>query len=88
MPKTPPLPTTTDADTAAQTAPASYEAAAQELETLVRQMEGGQLPLDQLLNGYARGAFLLNFCRDKLQALEQQIHIIDQGQLKPWQDRN
>ena len=36
--------------------PVSYEAAMQELEALTLKMESGQLPLDQLLSGYARGA--------------------------------
>ena len=35
-------------------APVSYEAALQELETLVARLESGQLPLDQLLTGYQR----------------------------------
>ena len=65
-------------------APASYEAATAELDQLVRQMESAQLPLDQLLSSYQRGAFLLQFCQSKLQALEQQVNIIDNGQMKPW----
>ncbi len=64
--------------------PASYEAASAELDTLVRQMESAQLPLDQLLSSYQRGAYLLQFCQSKLQALEQQVSMIDNGQLKPW----
>ena len=64
--------------------PASYEAASAELDALVRQMESAQLPLDQLLTSYQRGAFLLQFCQGKLQALEQQVSVIDNGQLKPW----
>ena len=35
--------------------PANYEAALAELETLVAAMEGGQLPLEGLLEGYRRG---------------------------------
>ena len=42
-----------------QKEPASYEQALAELDRLVQQMEGGQLPLDQLLDGYRRGAELL-----------------------------
>jgi exodeoxyribonuclease VII small subunit len=42
------------------------------------------MPLDQLLTGYQRGAALLAFCRDKLQAVEDQIQVLDAGQLKPW----
>ena len=64
--------------------PASYEAALEELEQLVGLIESGQLPLEQLLAGYERGAELLKFCRDKLQAVEEQIKVLDAGTLKPW----
>ena len=55
----------------------TYEAALQELEALVAKVESGQLPLDDLLAGYQRGAVLLKVCRDKLQAVEQQIKALD-----------
>ena len=42
------------------------------------------MPLEQLLNGYQRGARLLAFCRDKLQAVEDQIKVLDEAGLKPW----
>ena len=64
--------------------PASYEAAMEELEQLTSRIESGQLPLEQLLAGYERGAELLKFCRDKLQAVENQIKVLDEGTLKPW----
>jgi len=64
--------------------PASYEQALAELDRLVQQMEGGQLPLDQLLDGYRRGADLLAFCRGRLQAVEEQVKLLDGGQLKTW----
>lgn len=64
----------------------SYEAALQELEQLVAQLDAGQLPLDQLLSRYQRGAELLAFCRDRLQAVEQQIQVFEAGQTKPWND--
>lgn len=64
--------------------PASYEAALQELEALVDSLESGQLPLDQLLTGYQRGAQLLKFCRDKLEAVETQIKVLEGTELKPW----
>jgi exodeoxyribonuclease VII small subunit len=69
---------------ASNTPPASYEAALEELEQLVGLIESGQLPLEQLLAGYERGAELLKFCRDKLQAVEEQIKVLDAGALKPW----
>jgi exodeoxyribonuclease VII small subunit len=64
--------------------PASYEAALEELDQLVGLIESGQLPLEQLLTGYQRGAELLQFCREKLQAVENQIKVLDEGTLKPW----
>ncbi|MDQ7971198.1 MAG: exodeoxyribonuclease VII small subunit [Rhodocyclaceae bacterium] len=64
--------------------PASYEAGLQELEQLVAALESGQLPLDQLLVSYQRGAALLAFCREKLQAVEDQIKVLDAGSLKTW----
>ena len=64
--------------------PPTYEAALQELEQLVSRLESGQMPLDELLAGYQRGAALLAFCKDKLQAVEDQIKVLDAGQTKPW----
>ena len=64
--------------------PDSYELALAELDQLVQRMEGGQLPLDQLLDSYRRGADLLNFCRGRLQAVEEQVKLLEDGQLKPW----
>lgn len=70
MPKTTNPSATNDADL-------SYEAALQELEALVLRMDSGQMPLDDLLSGYQRGAALLKICRDKLAAVEQQIKRLD-----------
>lgn len=71
-------------DASAPVLPSSYEAALQELETLVGSLESGQLPLDQLLGGYQRGAQLLKFCRDKLEAVETQIKVLEGTELKAW----
>jgi exodeoxyribonuclease VII small subunit len=64
--------------------PTTYEAALQELEQLVSRLESGQMPLEELLAGYQRGAALLALCKDKLAAVEDQIKVLDGGQLKPW----
>jgi exodeoxyribonuclease VII small subunit len=66
--------------------PASYEAALAELDRLVQAMETSQLPLDQLLDSYRRGADLLNYCRGRLEAVEQQVKVLEDGQLKPWNE--
>ena len=64
--------------------PANYEAALAELESLVTAMEAGQLPLEGLLASYQRGSELLGFCRARLQAVEQQVRVLEDGQLKAW----
>ena len=67
------------------TAPAaapSYEEALAELERLVQRMEDGQMPLDQLLVSYKRGAELLELCRSRLAAVEEQVKVLEDGQLK------
>lgn len=64
--------------------PASYESALAELEQLVTSMEDAALPLDRLLQSYQRAAELLNFCRDKLAAVETQVKVLEAGQLKAW----
>ncbi|PPE65647.1 exodeoxyribonuclease VII small subunit [Caldimonas caldifontis] len=77
MPKTP--------SPASAAAPAaSYEEALAELERLISQLESGQLPLDKLLESYQRGAQLLEYCRGRLEAVETQVKVIEDGQLKPW----
>jgi exodeoxyribonuclease VII small subunit len=47
-------------------------------------MEAGKMPLDRLLESYRRGAELLGFCRSRLEAVEQQVKVLEDGQLKPW----
>lgn len=64
--------------------PASYEEAVSELDALVAAMEAGQLPLDRMLEGYRRGVDLLGFCRARLEAVEQQVKLLEGGSLKPW----
>lgn len=67
-----------------QEAPTSYEAALAELEQLVAQLDAGQLPLDQLLGRYQRGAELLTYCKSRLDTVEEQIKVFESGQLRSW----
>lgn len=57
-----------------------------ELEQIVQAMEGGQMPLDRLLDSYRRGAQLLDFCRNRLKTVEDQVKLLEDGQLKSWAD--
>ena len=76
------MPNTTNA--APDALPESYEEALAELERLVAELESGQLPLDRLLQSYQRGASLLNYCRGRLEAVEQQVKLVEDGQFKTW----
>jgi len=76
----------TSAAKAPAAVPASYELALDELERLVAAMEGQQLPLEQLLESYQRGAELLNYCRGRLQAIEQQVKVLEGEGLRTRED--
>ena len=69
-------------DDALQSLP--FDAAMAELEALVEQIGSGRMPLEALISSYERGAALLQHCQGKLQAVEQQIKVLEAGQLKPW----
>jgi exodeoxyribonuclease VII small subunit len=56
-----------------------------ELEAIVNEMESGQLPLEASLTAYKRGAELLQYCRQQLADAEQQVRILEDDKLKPYQ---
>ena len=62
--------------------PQSFEAALAEIESIVAAMEAGQLPLEQSLTAYKRGAELLQYCQARLQEAQQQVKILEAGTLK------
>src|SRR2546423_7323875 len=62
-------------------APATFETALAELETIVATMEGGQLPLAESLAAYKRGAELLQYCQAALKDAQQQVQILERGVL-------
>ena len=55
----------------------TFESALAELETIVTRMEGGQLPLEQPLAAYKRGAELLKFCQAQLADAQQQVKVLE-----------
>lgn len=60
-------------------APANFEATIAELESIVAQMESGNLPLDQSIQAYKRGAELLQSCQQSLADAEQQVRILTEA---------
>jgi exodeoxyribonuclease VII small subunit len=67
------------------TPPKSFEQALADLETIVAQMESGQLPLEQSLAAYKQGAELLQHCQKTLSEAEQQVRILNEANtLQPY----
>ena len=60
----------------------TFETALAELENIVASMEAGQMPLEQSLAAYKRGAELLKFCQAALQDAQQQVKILEDNVLK------
>ena len=59
-----------------QTPPKSFEDALSELERILADIEGGQVPLEQSLVMYERGQFLIQHCRGVLSRAEKQIEVL------------
>ena len=49
-------------------------------------MESGELPLEEALAGYKRGAQLLQFCQSALKDAQQQVQILEAGLLQDFAD--
>jgi len=64
--------------------PKTFESALAELERIVDSMEGGQLPLEESIAAYRRGAQLLQFCQTSLNDASQQVKILEAGLLKDF----
>jgi exodeoxyribonuclease VII small subunit len=61
---------------AKQAPPKSFEDALAELERILSDIEGGQVPLEQSLAMYERGQFLIGHCRGVLARAEKQIEVL------------
>jgi exodeoxyribonuclease VII small subunit len=59
-----------------QTPPKNFEEALAELERILQDIEGGEVPLEESLVKYERGQFLIQHCRGVLSAAEKQIEML------------
>ena len=66
-------------------APFTFEAGLQQLETIVKEMEGGDLPLERALELFERGMKLSEACRKQLEEAETRIEILTRraGEIQP-----
>ncbi|MEZ5738837.1 MAG: exodeoxyribonuclease VII small subunit [Burkholderiaceae bacterium] len=62
----------------------SFEQAVEELERIVASMEAGELPLQQALSSYQRGAALVGRCRGALEDARLQVKVLEGDLLKPF----
>lgn len=61
-----------------------FEAAIAELESLVKKLEEGDVPLETSLQLYERGVHLSRFCHSRLEDAERRIEVLNErGELKP-----
>ena len=68
----------------------SFEAAMAELQTIVQQMDQGELSLEDSLKQFERGVQLVSAGQSKLQQAEQKVQVLmqqqGQAQLQPFAD--
>jgi exodeoxyribonuclease VII small subunit len=64
-----------------------FETAVAELEAIVSGMEGGQLELEASIAAHQRGMALIRHCQQQLAQAEEQIRIIENGEIRDV-DRN
>ena len=66
-------------DDSAVTADLSFEDALKQLEAIVRQLESGDVPLDESITLYAKGDALKRRCEERLKAAQARIEKISLG---------
>jgi exodeoxyribonuclease VII small subunit len=54
----------------------SFEDGLKELEEVVRELEGGELPLEKALERFERGVALAEACRKQLEEAESRVEIL------------
>lgn len=54
----------------------TFEQSMQELESLVRRLEEGRMPLEESIKAYERGTALKNHCQAKLQEAKLKVEKI------------
>ena len=56
--------------------PLRFEAAVEELESIITRIESGELELDESMSLHKRGQSLLKICRERLEAAEQELKTV------------
>ena len=56
--------------------PASFEESLAQLETIMSELESGELPLDKMMERYEKGVAALQLCRKVLDRAEKKIELL------------
>jgi len=72
-------------DKKAESKPPNFEDGLQQLEAIVKEMEGGELPLERALDLFERGMKLSEACRKQLEEAETRVEILTRraGEMQP-----
>lgn len=66
-----------------------FEKAMTTLQSIVNDMEKGQLSLEDSLSAFGKGIALIQQCQQQLKDAEQKIQVLTQGgKLIDWQENN
>lgn len=60
----------------------NFEDALFKLEEIAKQLETGELGLEDSIKGYEDGVLLAKYCREKLDEAERKIEILQKGKTK------
>jgi len=71
-------------------APPTFEAGLQELESIVKEMETGELPLERAIALFEQGMKLSDACRKQLEEAETRVEILTRraGEIQPQPFKN
>ena len=70
--------------------PPTFEAGLQELESIVKEMETGELPLERAITLFEQGMKLSEACRKQLEEAETRVEILTRraGEIQPQPFKN
>jgi exodeoxyribonuclease VII small subunit len=71
--------------TSQSNAPLTFEAGLEQLESIVKEMESGELPLERALELFEKGMKLSETCRKQLEEAETRVEILTRraGEMQP-----
>jgi len=64
----------------------SFEQKLEELETIINQLETGEISLEESIESYTKAMKIVKECDEKIKSFEKQVSMIigEQGQLEPF----